>query len=121
MPLIKTDMMDIFTAVMDEKLDRIGINLEDKLSLTIMIFSENGDSENVISGLKDLDANINVFHESTSFSNSDIVTKGNQVLSVNVVSDSKDELIQKTALVLGKIKFNGMSYEFDKDFILKEV
>ncbi len=121
LPLIKTDMMDIFTAIMDEKLDKIDIKLEDKLSLTTMVFSENEDRGNVISGIEDIiDDNIHIFHENTSFSNGDIVTNGDQVLSVNVVSDSKDELIEKAGSILSKIKFKGMKYDLDKEFILKE-
>ncbi len=122
LPLIKTDIIDIFTAIIDERLDRIEIKLEDKLSLTTMVFSENEDRGNVISGIENMeDNNIHIFHENTSFSNSDIVTNGNNVIGVNVVSDSKDELIQKSISALSKIKFNGIKYDFDKDFILKEV
>ncbi|NWF97495.1 MAG: phosphoribosylamine--glycine ligase [Nitrospirae bacterium] len=117
LPLMKTDLMDIFTAIMDERLDNIEIKMEDKMSLTTMIFSEN--DKNIISGIDALDEDIHVFHENTCFSNNDIVTNGNQVLSINVVSNSKDELIQKTVSVLNKIKFKGIKYEFDKDFISK--
>ena len=37
LPLMKTDLMDIFTAIMDERLDNIEIKMEDKMSLTTML------------------------------------------------------------------------------------
>lgn len=117
LPLIKTDMMDIFSAIMDERLDRIEIELEDKLSLTTMVYSENNNGENIITGIDDIEKDIHIFHENTFFANSDIATNTGGVLSVTVISEAEEELIQKTESALRKIKFKGMKYEFDRSFI----
>ena len=90
--LLKTDLLDIFEAVTDERLDKQGVEWLDGCACCIVMASGGypGDYEKGfrISGLDSVPGDITVFHAGTVRDNGGFVTNGGRVLGVTALGDS---------------------------------
>jgi phosphoribosylamine--glycine ligase len=119
LPRLKTDFADIALAITEERLSDIDIDWKQGVSVCIIV-SSRGCSRKyqksaIIKGLEIVKTmkDTVVFHIGTSFSNKDIVTSGDRVLSVTSTgTDIKDAKIKAYAAV-EKIHFNDMYYSKD--------
>jgi phosphoribosylamine--glycine ligase len=118
-PRLKTDFADISLAITEERLSDVDIDWKQGVSVCIIVSSRDYPVEYhksaIIKGLEIVKTmkDTVVFHTGTSFSNKDIVTSGDRVLSITSTgTDIKDATIKAYAAVQ-KIHFNGMYYSKD--------
>ncbi|KKU50351.1 MAG: Phosphoribosylamine-glycine ligase [Parcubacteria group bacterium GW2011_GWA1_47_10] len=119
MRLLDTDILDIFNACIDGKLDKMEIKWEKVFAANIVLASGGypGDYEKgkIISGVEEAEAmaDIIVFHAGTRMEGSDLVTNGGRVLGISAVGFTLEEALTKAYKALEKISFEGMQYRKD--------
>ena len=119
LPRLKTDLVDIMEAVIDERLDEIDIEWEDNAAVCVVMASggypvsyKKGFE---ISGIADAEADksIVVFHAGTKLSGGKILTNGGRVLGVTAVADNLDSAIKKAYEGVDKISFTDEFHRHD--------
>jgi len=124
---LETDLLDIFSAVVDNKLNDVNIKWSEKKAVCVVLASGGypGDYEKGkgIHGLNRVDKDIMVFHAGTKFGDrngQEIVTDGGRVLGVAALADTHDEARTKAFDNVKKINFEGMQYRNDIGIIIKK-
>jgi len=120
LPRLKTDLLDIFEAIIDERLSEIKIEWNDNAAVCVIAASGGYPGKYTtgleISGLDKAQANGDtiVFHAGTSCKAGKFYTAGGRVLGVTaVVEKTMDEAIEKAYGGIEKISFEGMYYRKD--------
>ncbi len=116
LPMLKTDIMDIFEAVVDGRLDEINIEWEDGACVCLVLAS-GGYPEHYEKGKEitfgDLDKDVTVYHAGTAMKDGKVVTSGGRVLGVVAKGADVEEARQKVYANAEKIHFDGMYYRKD--------
>lgn len=98
LPLLKTDLVDIIEAIIEEKLDKIHIEWENKEAVCVVAASHGYPREYQtgfeITGLEDVKGAF-VYHAGTALKEGKIVTAGGRVLAVTAIGDSYKEARDK--------------------------
>ncbi len=119
LPRLKTDLIDIIDAVIDEKLDSIDIEWEDNAAVCVVLASggypEKYQSGYEISGLDTVKTleKITIFHAGTKKDGDKIVTAGGRVLGVTAVDDNLDLAIKRAYEAVEKVTFKDVHYRKD--------
>ncbi len=119
LPRLKTDLVEIMEAVIDERLDQISIEWEDNAAVCVVMASGGYPvkytSGYEISGLKDVSKmeDMTVFHAGTKVQDGKIVTAGGRVLGVTAVAPDLDQAIIKAYEGVHKIQFKDAHYRKD--------
>lgn len=118
LPLLKTDLFDIFNAIIDETLDKIDIIWEDKASATIVLASGGYPKEYIkgfkITGIDEVqNSGITVYHMGTAIKDGNIVTNGGRVLCLTATADNVEEAVAKVYNNIEKINFKDMHFRRD--------
>ena len=133
LPRMKTDLLDIITAVMDERLAEQTIEWSGRKAVCVVMASEGypGDYEKgkKITGLESVDKDVIVFHSGTklkvgliesslgdmaeSAAGPLIVTDGGRVLGVTALGDTHEEAREKAYRNAARIFFEGAQYRKD--------
>ncbi|MEN0082661.1 phosphoribosylamine--glycine ligase [Flavobacterium lindanitolerans] len=120
-PRLKSDLVELFLAVANEKLDQATLEIDPRSATTIMVVSggypEDYEKGKVISGIKSVSDSI-VFHAGTKMADGQIVTNGGRVLAVTSYGDNFKEAIQKSYQNIGKLNFDKMYFRKDIGFDL---
>jgi phosphoribosylamine--glycine ligase len=115
-PRLKTDLVELFMAVANEKLDQIALEVDERSATTIMVVSggypEEFEKGKVISGLENITDSI-VFHAGTKLENNQVVSNGGRVLTVTSYGDNFEEAIKKSYQNIAKLKFDKMYFRRD--------
>lgn len=119
LPLLKTDLFEIFNSIIDNELSNINLEWEKKSSACVILASEGYPSEYKkgleIFGLdevKKIDG-INVFHSGTKKVNGKYYTNGGRVLGINAMDQSLDKALSKIYNATEIINFSGMHFRKD--------
>ena len=121
-PRIKGDIVEIFEAIHNQKLDKVNFDIDKRHAATIMLVS-GGYPETYKKGFEieisdDIEKSI-IFHAGTKISNSgNLVTSGGRVISVTSLADTYNEAIKRSYQTIKKIKFEKMYYRKDIGFDL---
>ena len=119
LPRLKTDLVEICEAVIDERLSDLDIEWEDGAAACVVMASggypvsykkgiemtgldENGQVDGVI-----------VYHAGTKFENGKFYTNGGRVLGVTAKAPTLDEALEKAYAAVKKISFEGAHYRTD--------
>ncbi len=119
LPRLKTDLMDIILAVMEERLYDTAIEWKQESAVCIAIsledFSGKYQKDIVIKGLEKIKIikDTVVFHESTSFGNNDIIASGGRVMSITATGADLKDAKTKAYNAAEQIYFEGMHYRKD--------
>lgn len=125
LPRMKTDLVDILSAVVEERLAEQTIEWSDRKAVCVVMASGGypGDYEKgkKISGLGDVDEDVIVFHSGTkviesghsSETISSIVTDGGRVLGVTALGNTHEEAREKAYANIERIFFEGAQYRKD--------
>jgi len=117
LPRLKTDLVDIFESVIDEKLADQEILWSDEKTICVVMASGGypGDYEKgkKIDGLESVDPDVVVFHAGTKLSGGDVVTDGGRVLGVMAKGATMEEASGKAYANVAKIGFEGAQYRKD--------
>ena len=120
-PRLESDLVELFQAVANEKLNEINLEVTDKSAATIMLVSGGYPEEymngKVISGIETVIDSI-VFHAGTKRDNDTIITNGGRVLAVTSLGDNFEEAIKKSYQNIEKLHFDTMYYRKDIGFDL---
>ncbi len=115
-PRLKTDLVELFMAVANEKLDQIALEVDERSATTIMVVSggypEEFEKGKVISGLENITDSI-VFHAGTKLENNQVVSNGGRVLTVTSYGDNFEEAIKKSYQNIAKLNFDKMYFRRD--------
>ncbi|OQC13046.1 MAG: Phosphoribosylamine--glycine ligase [Firmicutes bacterium ADurb.Bin080] len=116
LPLLKTDLMEIILAIMNDNLASINIEWESKIGFCVIVASGTYPGK-VIKGfpisIGDLDKRITLFHCGTAKKDGKLVTNGGRVLCLSTVSNSMDEARELVYSEINKISFEGARYRTD--------
>jgi phosphoribosylamine--glycine ligase len=115
-PRLKTDLVELFLAVANEKLDQIALEVDQRSATTIMVVSggypEEFEKGKVITGLENITDSI-VFHAGTKLENNQVVSNGGRVLTVTSYGDNFEEAIKKSYQNIAKLQFDKMYFRRD--------
>jgi len=116
---LKTDLIDIVEAVLDERLRRIKLEIDPRPTVCVVMSSGGypGSYEKgkVISGLNKAQKqdSVVVFHAGTALKNKKIVTAGGRVLGVTAIGKDLAEAINRAYETVKMIKWSGSFYRTD--------
>lgn len=119
LPRLKTDLVEIMEAVIDEKLDTVNIEWEDNAAVCVVLASGGYpvkyQSGYEISGLKDIAKydDLTVFHAGTKCENGKMVTAGGRVLGITAVADNLDSAIKRAYEGVEMVTFKDCHYRHD--------
>lgn len=119
LPRLKTDLVDICEAVIDEKLSDIDIEWYDGAAACVVMAS-GGYPLSYKKGIEifgldqkgQVDGAV-VYHAGTKFENGKYYTNGGRVLGVTARADNLDDALKKAYAAVDKIKFDGAHYRKD--------
>jgi phosphoribosylamine--glycine ligase len=118
LPRLKTDLVDIMLAVLENRLDKIKIEFDNNACVGVVIASGGypGSYQTgyPIHGLDDFDKDILVFHARTKAgAKGEILTGGGRVLTVVAKGADLEEARKKVYKNITRIKFEGCYYRKD--------
>jgi len=120
-PRLQSDLVELFQAVANGKLNEINLEVTDKSAATIMVVSGGYPEEyvngKVISGIETITDSI-IFHAGTKNENDKIISNGGRVLAVTSLGDNFEEAIKKSYQNIEKLHFDTMYYRKDIGFDL---
>lgn len=124
LPMLKTDLMDIFEAVTDEKLADINIKWETG-SCVCVVLASGGYPEAYAKGkeitIGDLDEGVVLCHAGTAIKDGKLVTSGGRVLGVCAKGESLEDARKKAYANVEKVNFEKMHYRTDIGVKYKDV
>lgn len=119
LPRLKTDLLTIFQAIIDEKLSEISVEWEDNAAVCVVLASggypKSYQKGYAITGIDEAEAlgDITVFHAGTAVKDGGFVTNGGRVLGVTATGSTLDDAICKAYEGVEKISFQDMHYRRD--------
>jgi len=120
-PRLKTDLVELFLALKEQKLDQIELEIDPRSAVTVMVVSggypEDYQKGKEISGLENVQNSI-VFHAGTKFDKDKIVTNGGRVLAFTSFGNDFKEALKISYQNIEKIHFENMYYRRDIGFDL---
>ncbi|MBU0942526.1 MAG: phosphoribosylamine--glycine ligase [Bacteroidetes bacterium] len=120
-PRLKNDLVELFLAVANEKLDTITLEVDDRSATTVMLVSggypEAFEKGKVITGLENVENSI-VFHAGTKLDNGNVVSNGGRVMTITSYGNSFQEALAQSYQNIEKIKFDQMNFRKDIGFDL---
>ncbi len=115
-PRLKSDLVELFQAVANEKLDELTLEIDLRSATTVMLVSggypEDYEKGKVISGIENIDDSI-VFHAGTKLENSQTVSNGGRVLAITSFGENFQEAIKKSYQNIEKLHFDKMNFRKD--------
>ncbi len=116
LPMLKTDLMEIFQAITDERLSDVKIEWEEGACVCVVLAS-GGYPKNYAKGkeitIGDLDKDVFLYHAGTASDNGVLKTSGGRVLGVCAKGKTVKEARAKAYANVKKISFEGMQYRTD--------
>lgn len=118
LPRLKTDLYDIFSAIIDEKLNEIHIEWEDNAAVCVVMASGGYPAKYQtgfeISGIDSAENDkVIVFSAGTKAENGRLFTNGGRVLGVTAISNNLDEAIKTAYKAVDKISFKDSHFRKD--------
>ena len=119
LPRLKTDLVDIIEAVIDEKLGELDIEWSEDAAACVVMAS-GGYPLSYPKGLEisGLDDNgqvegATVYHAGTKYENGKFYTNGGRVLGITASGKTLDDALEKAYAAVNKIKFEGAHFRTD--------
>ncbi|MDE7191198.1 MAG: phosphoribosylamine--glycine ligase [Clostridia bacterium] len=116
LPRLKTDLCDIFNAVVDGTLDKINIEWSDDACVCVVMAS-GGYPESYEKGkeitIGDVADDILIFHAGTAIKDGKLVTSGGRVLGVTAMGKDIHEARDKAYEAVSKVHFDGAFFRRD--------
>lgn len=117
LPRIKTDLLELFEAVANEKLNTIDLEIDERVATTVMLVSggypEDYEKNKVISNLDKTKDSI-VFHAGTKQEGDHVLTNGGRVIAITSFGNTMEEAITKSMK-------NAEIISYDKKYYRKDI
>ena len=121
LPRVKTDLVDLFAAVADQKLDGFELELDERSATTVVLVSggypEGYEKGKEIHGLGEVSDSL-VFHAGTQIKDGKTVTSGGRVLAITSFGGDFKEALISSYRNIDKICFDKMNFRKDIGFDL---
>ena len=121
LPRVKTDLVDLFAAVADQKLDGFELELDERSATTVVLVSggypEGYEKGKEIHGLGEVSDSL-VFHAGTQLKDGKTVTSGGRVLAITSFGGDFKEALKTSYRNIDKICFDKMNFRKDIGFDL---
>ncbi len=121
LPRVKTDLVDLFAAVADQKLDGFELELDERSATTVVLVSggypEGYEKGKEIHGLGEVSDSL-VFHAGTQLKDGKIVTSGGRVLAITSFGENFRNALKRSYENIDKICFDKMNFRKDIGFDL---
>ena len=122
LPRIKTDLMDMFGAGIEDNLKDFTLELKPDFATAVMLVSggypEAYEKEKTITGLNAVKDSI-VLHAGTKIKNNETVTSGGRVMAITSLAQTMEAALRTSMDNAEKIKFDKKYYRKDLGFDLK--
>lgn len=116
LPRIKTDLVKLFKATADGKLDKIKLSINPKSAVTTMIVA-GGYPEDYRKGdvmeIPEADKDTIIFHAGTQLSGDKVVTNGGRVMALTGMGRTMKSTVAKSQKLARKVKYKGKYYRKD--------
>ncbi|MEJ5994877.1 phosphoribosylamine--glycine ligase [Pedobacter sp. Du54] len=120
-PRIENDLVELFIACADKKLETYTLNISKKNAATVMIVAGGypGDYEKgkAISGIENMRSSL-AFHAGTTVEGGVVKTNGGRVLAVTSIQDTQFEALQSATADAARVYFDGKYFREDIGFDL---
>ncbi|NLL96246.1 MAG: phosphoribosylamine--glycine ligase, partial [Clostridiaceae bacterium] len=117
LPRLKNDLLDIFEAVIEEKLDIIKLSWKQNTAVCVVMASggyPGGYAKGYeIKGLDSSEKDIIVFHAGTKKENNKYYTNGGRVLGITASADNMENAREKVYKAISGISFKDAHYRKD--------
>ncbi|MGV3697697.1 phosphoribosylamine--glycine ligase [Flavobacterium sp.] len=121
MPRVQSDLVTLFQAVANQKLDEADLEIDPRSATTVMVVSggypEDYGKGYEISGLDNIKDSL-IFHAGTKIENGKVVSNGGRVLAVTSFGDDFREAIKKSYQNIDRLHFDKMYFRKDIGFDL---
>ena len=121
LPRLKTDLLDIFIAISEEKLNTINLEVDERTAATVMLVSggypEAYEKGKEISGLETVENSI-AFHAGAILKDNKVITSGGRVMAITSYGENYQQAIKKSYQTIEKLSFDKMNYRKDIGFDL---
>lgn len=116
MPRIKTDLVELFEAVANQKLNEVTLEIDERSAATIMMVSggypEEYEKGKIITGFEKVEDSL-VFHAGTKLENGNVLSNGGRVLAITSFGATFQEAIKKSYQNINKLHFDTMYFRKD--------
>lgn len=121
-PRVKNDLVELFNAVANQKLNEIDLEIDPRTAATVMLVSggypEAYDKGKVINGLDQIEGS-DVFHAGAIHNNEgDVVTSGGRVMAITSYGEDFKAALKTSYQNIDKISFDKMNFRKDIGFDL---
>jgi phosphoribosylamine--glycine ligase len=116
---MKTDLVPVFEAIVDEQLEKIAIQWDERPAVCVVMAAQGYPGSyqkgTAIEGLKEIQSihNVEVFHAGTALQGNRVVTDGGRVLGVTALGDTIAEAIDTAYSAVSRIHWDGAYYRKD--------
>ncbi len=116
---MKSDLIPILEAVIDEKLDQVRVEWDRRAAVCVVMAAQGYpgayEKGKIISGLEEAAkiSGVYLFHAGTALKEGRIVTNGGRVLGVTALGENIAEAINQAYKAVGKISWDGVYYRRD--------
>ena len=116
LPRIKSDLLAVFKAVAEQKLNEISLQTDPRTAVTVMLVSEGYPGEYkkgmVVEGLNEVSGS-EVFHAGTIRTDEKILTSGGRVMALTSIGNTLEEALKITYANAERIDFAGKYFRND--------
>lgn len=121
MPRLKSDLVELFEAVAEQRLDATEFEIDERAATTVMIVSggypEDYQKGKEITGLDQVEGSL-VFHAGTAEKDGKVVTSGGRVIAVTSYGETFKEALIQSYKNVEKIQYEGKYFRSDLGFDL---
>jgi len=116
LPRLQSDLVEIFEAVIDDRLTEVDVSWDAQAAATIVLASGGYPGSYpkgmVINGLDQVRTAV-VFHAGTRIQNGELVTSGGRVLNITSQAETVDQALQRSYAACRLINFEGKTWRQD--------
>ena len=121
LPRLRNDLVKIFKAISEERLNEIEIEIDQQAAATVMLVSggypETYEKGKEITGIETVEDSI-LFHAGAKLDDGKTVTSGGRVMAVTSLGNTYQEALKKSYQSIEKLHFDKMHYRKDIGFDL---
>ena len=116
LPRLKSDLYDIFDAIIDGRLDSVPVEWEDNACVCVILASggyPGSYKKGIEINIKDIPEDIMLYHAGTAIKGGKLVTSGGRVIGVTACGNDVKQARKKAYSAIENISFDGMFYRSD--------
>lgn len=111
LPLLKTDLLEIFMATVDHRLDSVNVDIYDGFSTTVVMaaagYPEAYKKNDEITIKETLPEETYIFHAGTKFDNGKVYTAGGRVIAATAIANTLEDAVKKAYVGVDHVSFEG--------------